>query len=125
MDEEQLELRNPFPAPPTQFARYTDANLRLLSLLREREDVNDITEVDRSVGPSISTGVEPGTKSKAAIDLETQARLLHDQLDVPAWELTDLDPPRLEWINEDGGLFHAFGSLLKVRSSTGVLTMYS
>jgi mediator of RNA polymerase II transcription subunit 7 len=30
------ELRNPYPSPPSHYLRYTDENLRLLSILREK-----------------------------------------------------------------------------------------
>jgi hypothetical protein len=39
LDEEQeAELRNPFPAPPSHYTNYTDHNLALLALLKSRTD---------------------------------------------------------------------------------------
>ena len=39
LDEEQdAELRNPFPAPPSLYTNYTDHNLALLALLKSRID---------------------------------------------------------------------------------------
>jgi hypothetical protein len=33
---EQLEVKNPFPTPPTYWIRYTPENIRLLGLLKEK-----------------------------------------------------------------------------------------
>ena len=34
MDDEETELRNPFPSPPSHYTRYTNHNLKLLELQR-------------------------------------------------------------------------------------------
>ena len=33
---EQLEVKNPFPTPPIYWIRYTQENIRLLGLLKEK-----------------------------------------------------------------------------------------
>ncbi|KAG5729582.1 hypothetical protein E4T56_gene5165, partial [Termitomyces sp. T112] len=33
MDDEEAELRNPFPSPPSHYTNYSSRNLRLLALL--------------------------------------------------------------------------------------------
>ncbi|KAI9058468.1 hypothetical protein FKP32DRAFT_1742151 [Trametes sanguinea] len=78
MDDEETELRNPFPSPPSHYTRYTDHNLRLLKLLRERagEDA-DLYSVN-------------------------QYEVLSDQTDVPDWPLAQLEKPRVDWILEEG-----------------------
>ena len=42
MDEEETELHNPFPSPPSHYQNYTAHNLKLLSLLRERAEPTGI-----------------------------------------------------------------------------------
>ena len=37
MDDQEAELRNPFPSPPAYYTRYTTQNLQLLATLKERE----------------------------------------------------------------------------------------
>ncbi|OSC97235.1 hypothetical protein PYCCODRAFT_1377608 [Trametes coccinea BRFM310] len=78
MDDEETELRNPFPSPPSHYTRYTDHNLRLLKLLRERlgEDA-DLYSIN-------------------------QYEVLSDQTDVPDWPLAQLEKPRVDWILEEG-----------------------
>ncbi len=75
-DEQEAELRNPFPSPPAHYGRYTSQNLRLLSLLNSRA----------------ATG--------SSKDAEEQA--LAGQTDVPEWDLRQLEKPRVDWILEDG-----------------------
>ncbi|KAG8219650.1 hypothetical protein J3R82DRAFT_605 [Butyriboletus roseoflavus] len=71
MEEEETELRNPFPSPPSHYSNYTAHNLRLFELLRERvKDQNvDISNVN-------------------------QHDILSDQTNVPSWPLTRLERPR-------------------------------
>ena len=38
MEEDEAELRNPFPAPPSHYNNYTSHNLALLSLFKERAE---------------------------------------------------------------------------------------
>lgn len=85
MEEEETELRNPFPSPPSHYSNYTVRNLRLLELLKERvkdQDV-DITAVN-------------------------QHDVLSDQTDIPPWPLTQLEKPRVDWILEEEH-YSAFG----------------
>ena len=50
MDDEETELRNPFPSPPSHYLRYTTHNLKLLELLRERvgqdADLNPVNQYE-------------------------------------------------------------------------------
>ncbi|KAJ3556059.1 hypothetical protein NM688_g2237 [Phlebia brevispora] len=79
MDDEEAELRNPFPSPPSHYNNYTTHNLSLLSLLKERaaEKGVDVSEVN-------------------------QYEILSDQSDLPEWPLTQLEKPRVDWILEEG-----------------------
>lgn len=87
MDEEENELRNPFPSPPSHYTRYTSHNLKLLALLRERAS---------------SQGEEP--------EALNQHELLSDQKDVPEWPLVQLEKPRVDWILEDPeGYYDVYG----------------
>ena len=78
MDDEETELRNPFPSPPSHYTRYTNHNLKLLELLKERA----------------GEGVNIGTLN--------QYEVLSDQADVPEWPLATLEKPRVDWILEEG-----------------------
>jgi len=84
MDEnEETELRNPFPSPPSHYTNYTAQNLRLLSLLQERAP-ND---------PDAN-----------------QADILNDQQDIPDWPLRQLEKPRIDWIlDEPNAHYEVFG----------------
>lgn len=73
-EEEEAELRNPFPSPPSHYTRYTNHNLKLLALLRER--TTDVADLN-------------------------QHQILSDQTDVPDWPLTQLEKPRVDWILEE------------------------
>ncbi|KAI0034132.1 MED7 protein-domain-containing protein [Vararia minispora EC-137] len=77
---EEAELRNPFPAPPSLYTRYTSQNLKYLALLRERTAENEH-------GPD---------------DPEKQREVLADMPDVPDWPLAELEKPRADWIVEEG-----------------------
>lgn len=83
-DEEETELRNPFPSPPSHYSNYTPHNLKLLDLLhgRQADDISD-TQSD-------------------------QKQVLADQTDVPDWPLTQLEKPRVDWILEEGN-YNVFG----------------
>jgi mediator of RNA polymerase II transcription subunit 7 len=81
-DEQETELRNPFPSPPSHYTNYTAHNLKLLSLFRERTEGQN-------------TGL-------------TQNEILSDQTDVPEWPLTSLEKPRVDWIREEGH-YNVFG----------------
>ncbi|KAF8898944.1 MED7 protein-domain-containing protein [Infundibulicybe gibba] len=74
MDEDETELRNPFPSPPSHYTKYTSHNLRLLSLFRERAPDNQDAN---------------------------QHQVLSDQSDVPDWPLVQLEKPRVDWILEE------------------------
>lgn len=81
--EDTAELRNPFPSPPSHYALYTPHNLRLLSLLKERDPQNSINN---------------------------QSEILSDQTEVPDWPLTQLEKPRVDWIlDEPDAYYDVFG----------------
>lgn len=81
------EIANPFTFPPSQYRIYTKRNLVLLELLRSRS----------------------GTKLHDEIPVEEQQRLLADQGEpVVDWDLTRLERPRVDWIQENGG-YETFG----------------
>ncbi|KAH9486563.1 Mediator of RNA polymerase II transcription subunit 7 [Psilocybe cubensis] len=79
MDEDNAELRNPFPSPPSHYTKYTTHNLNLLALLKERapedQDAN-------------------------------QHEILKDQTDVPDWPLIQLEKPRVDWILEEPDAYY-------------------
>ena len=83
MDEQEAELRNPFPSPPSHYTNYTSHNLKLLSLLKERAEGQDAAR-------------------------STQNDILSDQTDVPDWPLISLEKPRVDWICEEGH-YNVFG----------------
>jgi len=84
-DDDDGELRNPFPSPPSHYTNYTTHNLNLLRLLKER-----------SSQPELSSA--------------QQHDILHDQSDVPDWPLTQLEKPRVDWILDDPeGCYDVFG----------------
>jgi len=92
MDEDDGELQNPFPSPPSHYTSYTNHNLKLLSLLQERS---------RDLTPS---------------EIH-QREILSDQQDVPDWQLTRLEKPRADWILDDpAGFYEVFGDKWFVRS---------
>ncbi|KIY51232.1 hypothetical protein FISHEDRAFT_56766 [Fistulina hepatica ATCC 64428] len=83
MDDDDAELRNPFPSPPSIYTRYTSRNLRLLDLLLERSS-------------------DPENAN--------QAEVLRDQQDVPDWSLLELRKPHVDWIlEEDQPFYQVFG----------------
>ncbi|KZW03574.1 hypothetical protein EXIGLDRAFT_758922 [Exidia glandulosa HHB12029] len=92
MDDDELEgeLRNPFPSPPSHYTRFTSQNLKLLSLLKTRVENGDAAPDDR------------------------QTTVLADQKDVPDWDLRLLEPPRVDWMLEDGE-YSAFGDTWKLK----------
>ncbi|GJE87557.1 Med7 domain-containing protein [Phanerochaete sordida] len=89
-EDEEAELRNPFPAPPSHYANYTTRNLELLRILKERAE---------------------GDPSQA-----NQHEVLSDQTDVPDWPLTQLEKPRVDWILEDG-YYTVFGDTWFVKET--------
>ncbi|PSR76711.1 hypothetical protein PHLCEN_2v8308 [Hermanssonia centrifuga] len=92
MDDEEAELRNPFPSPPSHYNNYTTQNLNLLALLKERVDEDgDPVQVN-------------------------QYEVLADQPDVPEWPLVQLEKPRVDWILEEGH-YTVFGDTWFVRMS--------
>ena len=98
MEDEEAELRNPFPSPPSHYKNYTSHNLQLLSLLHERTGDADIPTVN-------------------------QYEVLSDQQDVPEWPLMQLEKPRADWIMEDGN-YTVYGDtwyVSKVLTSTSGL----
>ena len=91
MEEDEAELRNPFPSPPSHYNNYTTHNLNLMALLKERTVANgqDVVQVN-------------------------QYDVLSDQSDVPEWPLMSLEKPRVDWILENGH-FTVFGETWPVR----------
>ncbi|KAG5647552.1 hypothetical protein DXG03_008905 [Asterophora parasitica] len=79
MDDEEAELRNPFPSPPSHYTKYTSHNLKLLALLRERVP-----------NPSDAN----------------QHEVLADQTDLPDWPLIQLEKPRVDWILEEPDAYY-------------------
>lgn len=83
MDDQDTELRNPFPSPPSHYTRYSSHNLSLLSLIRNR--AQDPYHGD-------------------------QHQILADQPDVPDWPLLQLEKPRIDWIlNEPDAYYDVYG----------------
>ncbi|KAJ7631210.1 MED7 protein-domain-containing protein [Roridomyces roridus] len=78
MDEDG-ELRNPFPSPPSHYTKYTAHNLSLLALYNSRL---------------------PDHPNPA------QHQVLSDQQDVPEWPLTQLEKPRIDWILEEPDAYY-------------------
>lgn len=93
MDEEEAELRNPFPSPPSHYNNYTSHNLKLLALLKER------------VG-----------NQNADLGIVDQHALLSDQTDVPTWSLAQLEKPRVDWVLEEGQ-YNVFGDTWFVKET--------
>ncbi|KIJ65015.1 hypothetical protein HYDPIDRAFT_110914 [Hydnomerulius pinastri MD-312] len=93
MEEEEAELRNPFPSPPSHYTNYTTHNLKLLDLLKERveDQETDISTVN-------------------------QHEILSDQTEVPAWSLAQLEKPRVDWILEEGH-YNVFGDTWFVKET--------
>ena len=81
-EDQEAELRNPFPSPPSHYQNYSSHKLNLLSLLKERQNEEN--------------------------KYTSQQELLKDQEDVPDWPLTQLEKPRVDWIVEDGS-YTVFG----------------
>jgi len=79
-----------FPAPPERFKAFTETNLNLLKLLRERTNTSE--------GQALPEGT-------------SQAEVLNDQAadSIPAFELTDLEKPHVDWVVE-GGRFDMFSN---------------
>ena len=96
MDDEETELRNPFPSPPSHYTRYTTHNLKLLGLLKDRAD------------------------PEAELGSLNQYEVLADQTDVPEWSLAQLEKPRVDWILEEGH-YTVFGDSWFVSTVSGVL----
>ena len=92
MEDEETELRNPFPSPPSHYTRYTTHNLNLLALYKERTE-NDPQE-----------------------EASDQNEVLADQKEVPEWPLISLERPRVDWILEEGH-YNVFGDTWFVRIS--------
>jgi mediator of RNA polymerase II transcription subunit 7 len=91
MDEEEAELRNPFPSPPSHYANYTSHNLKLLALLNERTSDTDLST-------------------------HNEHDILSDQTDLPPWPLAQLEKPRVDWIIEDG-YYNVYGDTWFVRAT--------
>ncbi|KAK0233722.1 MED7 protein-domain-containing protein [Armillaria fumosa] len=91
MDDDEAELRNPFPSPPSHYTRYTTHNLKLLALLHERAPHEE--------NPN-------------------QQEVLSDQVDVPDWPLKQLEKPRVDWIlDEPDAYYDVFGDRWSVKET--------
>jgi mediator of RNA polymerase II transcription subunit 7 len=89
-DDEEAELRNPFPSPPSHYTKYTSHNLNLLALLHQR------TSIPSQVN---------------------QHEVLADQSDIPDWPLNQLEKPRVDWILEEQEPYYdVFGDRWFVRN---------
>jgi len=98
MEDDETELRNPFPSPPSHYTRYTAHNLKLLTLLRERAG-DDTTANQREV--------------------------LSDQMEVPDWQLVHLEKPRVNWIlDEPEAFYDVFGDRWFVRLCVAVISIH-
>ena len=98
MEDDETELRNPFPSPPSHYTRYTAHNLKLLTLLRERAG-DDTTANQREV--------------------------LSDQMEVPDWQLVQLEKPRVDWIlDEPEAFYDVFGDRWFVRLCVAVISIH-
>ncbi|KAJ7446406.1 MED7 protein-domain-containing protein [Mycena galericulata] len=85
MDDDDSELRNPFPSPPSHYTKYTSHNLALLALYNSR------LQDDPTLNP-------------------VQHQVLADQTDVPEWPLSQLEKPRIDWIlDEPDAHYDVFG----------------
>ena len=88
-DEQEAELRNPFPSPPSHYINFTTHNLKLWSLLKERAEGQETSGI-------------------------VQKEILSDQSDLPDWPLISFEKPRVDWIKE-GGYYNIFGDTWFVR----------
>lgn len=89
MDDEDTELRNPYPSPPSHYTRYTTHNLNLLQFLKDRTEDHNAAN---------------------------QYEVLADQTDVPEWSLAQLEKPRVDWIlEEEVPYYEVFGDRWFVR----------
>jgi mediator of RNA polymerase II transcription subunit 7 len=90
MEDDETELQNPFPSPPSHYTKYSSHNLKLLALLLERSGDN---------APNVN-----------------QHEALSDQTDIPEWALTQLEKPRVDWIlDEPEPFYDVFGDRWFVR----------
>ncbi|KAF8516531.1 mediator complex, subunit Med7 [Hysterangium stoloniferum] len=89
--EEDQELQNPFPSPPSHYNNYTSQNLALISLLKSRleESEQKLEDFD-----------------DAALVAKQHELLPNENL--PEWPLAQLNKPRVDWILEEG-VYNAFG----------------
>lgn len=103
--EEEQELQNPFPSPPSHYVDYTSHNLHLLSLLKSRLNDRGLSSSDKDLDIA-----------------NKQHELIQSEKDVPEWPLTQLEKPRVDWILEEG-VYNAFGDtwfVSKFRDGNGV-----
>ncbi|KAL5635901.1 hypothetical protein ACGC1H_004639 [Rhizoctonia solani] len=96
--DEPTEIQSTFPTPPAHYIRYTNANLQLLNQLKTK------------LGPD-APAYHPASDDLPYPDVQAirqQHNLLSDARDVPDWDLLELQPPRVDWIVEEGG-YSTFG----------------
>lgn len=90
MDDSPLPLSATFPPPPPHYALFTPANLALLASLQPP--------------PSSSPSAASKGKQRATAQTDDDEHLVRQ-----------LEPPRVDWIEQDGG-FEVFGDFYPVRS---------
>lgn len=96
-DQDNTVIGSTFPPPPPHHLKFTSHNLRLLALLQAA-----------STSPA-----SPSTDRKGK-----QREILADESDVPEWDLeTELVPPRVDWVEEDGG-YECYGAFYPVSPSS-------
>ncbi|KAB5589272.1 hypothetical protein CTheo_7289 [Ceratobasidium theobromae] len=96
--DEPTEIQSTFPTPPAHYVRYTNANLQLLTQLKSK-----LGSDAPSYHPASDDLPYPDVQA-----IRQQHHLLADARDVPDWDLLELQPPRVDWIVEEGG-YSTFG----------------
>ncbi|CAE6472077.1 unnamed protein product [Rhizoctonia solani] len=96
--DEPGEIQSTFPTPPAHYVRYTSSNLQLLSQLKTK-----LGSDAPSYHPSSDDLPYPDVQA-----IRQQHNLLSDARGVPDWDLLELQPPRVDWIVEEGG-YSTFG----------------
>ncbi|KAF8682944.1 mediator complex subunit Med7 [Rhizoctonia solani] len=96
--DEPGEIQSTFPTPPAHYVRYTSSNLQLLSQLKTK-----LGSDAPSYHPASDDLPYPDVQA-----IRQQHNLLSDARGVPDWDLLELQPPRVDWIVEEGG-YSTFG----------------
>ncbi|GAB1517374.1 hypothetical protein RhiTH_000421 [Rhizoctonia solani] len=96
--DEPGEIQSTFPTPPAHYVRYTSSNLQLLNQLKTK-----LGSDAPSYHPASDDLPYPDVQA-----IRQQHNLLSDARGVPDWDLLELQPPRVDWIVEEGG-YSTFG----------------